>query len=94
MKSYTVYFSEPVCYKFIDTKSNREIEQWDDMFVFYSLTPAKKLIKANLDKYKSSCIIKYEQMGIGKILEKSILKRSNKNFFNNDKIAKELKNKC
>lgn len=94
MKSYTVYFSEPVCYKFIDTKSNREIEQWDDMFVFYSLTPAKKLIKANLDKYKSSCIIKYERMGIGKILVKSILKRSNKNFFNNDKIAKELKNKC
>ena len=94
MKSYTVYFSEPVCYKFIDTKSNREIEQWDDMFVFYSLTPAKKLIKANLDKYKSSCIIKYERMGIGKILEKSILKRANKNFFNNDKIAKELKNKC
>lgn len=68
MKSYTVYFSEPVCYKFIDTKSNREIEQWDDMFVFYSLTPAKKLIKANLDKYKSSCIIKYERMGIGKNL--------------------------
>ena len=34
MKSYTVYFSEPVCYKFIDTKSNREIEQWDEMFVF------------------------------------------------------------
>lgn len=62
MKSYTVYF------KFIDTKSNREIEQWDDMFVFYSLTPAKKLIKANLDKYKSSCIIKYERMGIGKNL--------------------------
>lgn len=61
---YTVYFSEPVCYKFIDTKFNREIEQWDDMFVFYSLAPAKKLIKANLDKYKSSCIIKYEQMGI------------------------------
>jgi hypothetical protein len=29
-----------------------------------------------------------------KILEKSILKRANKNFFNNDKIAKELKNKC
>lgn len=60
MKSYTVYF------KFIDTKSNREIEQRDDMFVFYSLTPAKKLIKANLDKYKSSCIIKYERMGIEK----------------------------
>lgn len=94
MKSYTVYFSEPVCYKFIDNKSNKKVEKWDDTFTFYSLIPAKKLIKANLDKYKSSCIIKYERMGIGKILEKSILKRSNKNFFNNDKIAKELKNKC
>lgn len=95
MKSYTVYFSEPVCYKFIDNKSNKKVEKWDDTFTFYSLIPAKKLIKANLDKYKSSCIIKYERMGIEKkILEKSILKRSNKNFFNNDKIAKELKNKC
>lgn len=75
MKSYTVYFSEPVCYKFIDTKSNREIEQWDDMFVFYSLTPTKKLIKANLDKYKSSCIIKYERMGIGKNLGEIDIKK-------------------
>lgn len=75
MKSYTVYFSEPVCYKFIDIKSNREIEQWDDMFVFYSLTPAKKLIKANLDKYKSSCIIKYERMGIGKNLGEIDIKK-------------------
>ena len=75
MKSYTVYFSEPVCYKFIDIKSNREIEQWDDMFVFYSLTPSKKLIKANLDKYKSSCIIKYERMGIGKNLGEIDIKK-------------------
>lgn len=75
MKSYTVYFSKPVCYKFIDTKSNREIEQWDDMFVFYSLTPAKKLIKANLDKYKSSRIIKYERMGIGKNLGEIDIKK-------------------
>lgn len=75
MKSYTVYFSEPVCYKFIDTKSNREIEQWDDMFVFYSLTPAKKLIKANLDKYKSSCIIEYKKMGIGKNLGEIDIKK-------------------
>ena len=45
------------------------------MFVFYSLTPAKKLIKANLDKYKSSCIIKYEQMGIGKNLGEIDIKK-------------------
>lgn len=75
MKSYTVYFSEPVCYKFIDNKSNKEIEQWDDMFVFYSLATAKKLIKANLDKYKSSCIIKYERMGIGKNLGEIDIKK-------------------
>lgn len=68
MKSYTVYFSEPVCYKFIDTKSNKKVEKWDDTFTFYSLIPVKKLIKANLDKYKSSCIIKYERMAIGKNL--------------------------
>lgn len=75
MKSYTVYFSEPVCYKFIDAKFNREIEQWDDMFVFYSLAPAKKLIKANLDKYKSSCIIEYKKMGIEKNLGEIDIKK-------------------
>ena len=75
MKSYTVYFSEPVCYKFIDNKSNKKIEQWDDTFTFYSLIPAKKLIKANLDKYKSSCIIKYERMGIGKNLGEIDIKK-------------------
>lgn len=70
MKSYTICFSEPVCFKYIDNKSNKKVEKWDDTFTFYSLIPAKKLIKANLDKYKSSCIIKYERMGIGKILVK------------------------
>jgi hypothetical protein len=75
MKSYTVYFSEPVCYKFIDNKSNKKVEKWDDTFTFYSLIPAKKLIKANLDKYKSSCIIKYEQMGIGKNLGEIDIKK-------------------
>lgn len=68
MKSYTICFSEPVCFKYIDNKSNKKVEKWDDAFTFYSLIPAKKLIKANLDKYKSSCIIKYERMGIGKNL--------------------------
>lgn len=41
---------------------------YEYVFSIYSLIPAKKLIKANLDKYKSSCIIKYERMGIGKNL--------------------------
>lgn len=75
MKSYTVYFSEPVCYKFIDNKSNKKVEKWDDTFTFYSLIPAKKFIKANLDKYKSSCIIKYERMGIGKNLGEIDIKK-------------------
>lgn len=75
MKSYTVYFSEPVCYNFIDNKSNKKVEKWDDTFTFYSLIPAKKFIKANLDKYKSSCIIKYERMGIGKNLGEIDIKK-------------------
>jgi hypothetical protein len=45
------------------------------MFVFYSLAPAKKLIKANLDKYKSSCIIEYKKMGIGKNLGEIDIKK-------------------
>lgn len=75
MKSYTVYFSEPVCFKYIDNKSNKKVEKWDDTFTFYSLIPAKKLIKANLDKYKSSCIIEYKKMGIGKNLGEIDIKK-------------------
>ena len=68
MKSYTICFSEPVYFKYIDNKSNKKVEKWDDTFTFYSLIPAKKLIKANLDKYKSSCVIKYDRLAIGKNL--------------------------
>lgn len=75
MKSYTVYFSEPVCFKYIDNKSNKKVEKWDDTFTFYSLIPTKKLIKANLDKYKSSCIIEYKKMGIGKNLGEIDIKK-------------------
>lgn len=67
MKSYTICFSEPVCFN-IDNKSNKKVEKWDDTFTFYSLIPAKKLIKANFDKYKSSCVIKYDRLAIGKNL--------------------------
>lgn len=66
MKQYTVYFSEPVSLKFQSKRWNSETQKWEDFtnevikdtFTFYSLIPAKKLIKANLDKYKSSCITK------------------------------------
>ena len=60
------------------------------MFVFYSRTPAKKLIKANLDKYKSSCIIKYEQMGIGKNLGEIDIKKDQIKTFSI--MIKSLKN--
>lgn len=75
MKSYTICFSEPVCFKYIDNKSNKKVEKWDDTFTFCSLIPAKKLIKANLDKYKSSCIIEYKKMGIGKNLGEIDIKK-------------------
>lgn len=67
MKQYTVYFTEPVCHKYIGDKFNKELKRWEydvecedwkDIFTFYSLALAKKLIKANLDKYKGSCITK------------------------------------
>lgn len=52
MKTYTVYFSEPVCHKYIGDRFNRELkkweydvecEEWNDTFTFHSLKPAKAL---------------------------------------------------
>ena len=46
MKTYTVYFSEPVCHKYIGDKFNQELkkweynvecEDWNDTFTFYSI---------------------------------------------------------
>lgn len=67
MKTYTVYFSEPVTVKYKGDRFNKELKKWEydvdcektsPMFTFYSLTPAKKLIKENMDKYIDSIITK------------------------------------
>lgn len=94
MNQYTVYFSEPVCHKYIGDKFNREVkkwefdvecEKWSDTFTFYSLAPAKKLIKANPEKYKGSCITKTWANGDWENLGEINLKGSNKTFVANTK---------
>ena len=88
MNQYTVYFSEPVCHKYICDKFNREVvecEKWSDTFTFYSLAPAKKLIKANPEKYKGSCITKTWANGDWENLGEINLKGSNETFVANTK---------
>lgn len=66
MKQYSVYFKEPVTRTYIGQRFNNETHRWEeceksetsDHFTFYSLATAKKLIKANLDKYAGSSITK------------------------------------
>lgn len=67
MKTYTVYFSEPVTIKYKGDRFNKELKKWEHdvdceetspMFTFHSLAPAKKLIKENMDKYIDSIITK------------------------------------
>ncbi len=97
MKQYTVYFSEPVCYKYIGDKFNHELkkweydvecEKWDDTFTFYSLASAKKLIKANIHKYIGSCITKTWANGDWENLGEIKLKGSNKTFVANTRQRK------
>ncbi len=97
MKQYTVYFTEPVCHKYIGDKFNKELKRWEydvecedwkDIFTFYSLALAKKLIKANLDKYKGSCITKIWANGGWENLGEINLKGSNKTFVANTKQKK------
>lgn len=93
MKQYTVYFKEPVAYTFTDERFNKESRKWEevkitemvDTVTFYSLAPAKKLIKANLDKYKGSCITKTWTNGDWENLGEINLKGSNKTFVANTK---------
>lgn len=93
MKTYTVYFKEPVAYTFTDERFNKESRKWEevkitkmvDTITFYSLAPAKKLIKANLDKYKGSCITKTWANGDWENLGEINLKGSNKTFVANTK---------
>lgn len=91
MKQYTVYFNKPVCLKYIGQKFNKETkkwedgecEEWNDTFTFYTLAPAKKLIKANLNEYKGSCITKTWANGDWENLGKIKLTGSNKTFVAN-----------
>lgn len=54
MKTYTVYFSEPVTVKYKGDRFNKELKKWEYnvdcekinmTFTFYSLASAKKVIK-------------------------------------------------
>ena len=92
MKTYTVYFSEPVTIKYKGDIFNKELKKWEydvecedwkDTFTFHSLAPAKKLIKANLDKYKVSCITKIWANGDWENLGPIKLTGNNKTFVAN-----------
>lgn len=93
MKQYSVYFNEPVSHTYKDERFNKETRKWEEVEVtemvksvtFYSLAPAKKLIKANLDKYAGSCITKTWANGDWENLGEINLKGSNKTFVANTK---------
>ena len=93
MKQYSVYFSEPVANTDKDERFNKETRSWEEVEVtemvksvtFYSLAPAKRLIKANLDKYAGSCITKTWANGDWENLGEINLKGSNKTFVANTK---------
>ena len=93
MKQYSVYFNEPVAHTYKDERFNKETRKWEEVEVtemvksvtFYSLAPAKKLIKANLDKYAGSCITKTWAYGVWENLGEINLKGSNKTFVANTK---------
>lgn len=93
MKQYSVYFNEPVALTYKDERFNKETRKWEEVEVtemvksvtFYSLAPAKKLIKANLDKYAGSCITKTWANGDWENLGEINLKGSNKTFVANTK---------
>ena len=91
MKTYSVYFSEPVEHKFRDQVWNQETRRWEegevtvvkDSFTFYFLKNAKNLIKAHPDKYKGSCITKIWANGDWENLGEIKMKGSNKTFVAN-----------
>ena len=94
MKTYIVYFNEPVCHKYLadvfnpETKKwefNVKREKWNDTFEFNSLAQAKRLIKDNLDTYKGSCIMKSWANGDWENLGEINLKGTNKTFVANTK---------
>lgn len=96
MKQYTVYFCEPIAHSYKTQKFNQESHKWEeveitdmvDTITFYSLAPAKKLIKANIDKYRGSCITKTWANGDWENLGEINLKGSNKTFIANTRQQK------
>lgn len=96
MKNYTVYFSEPVAHTYIGDKWNKETKHWEKgeitemetVHTFHSLATAKKLIKANIDKYVSSCITQTWANGDFENLGQIKIKGSNKTFVANTRQIK------
>lgn len=97
MKQYTVYFTEPVTYRYRGDKFNNELKKWehdvlcektDTTFTFFSLSTAKKMIKENPDKYKSSSITKIWANGDWENLGEIKLSGSNKTFVANTRQKK------
>lgn len=96
MKTYTVYFSEPVTLTCVREKWNKEKLRWEeqefqvseDTFTFHSLSPAKKLIRENLSKYKGSSITKIYANGDWEPCGEIKLSGSNKTFMANTRQTK------
>lgn len=93
MKQYTVNFKEPVTRTYTGQRFNKETRSWEDAeltetsdnFTFFSLAPAKRLIKANLDKYAGSSITKTWANGDWENCGEIKLTGSNKTFMANTK---------
>lgn len=96
MKIYSVSFIEPITHEYKDEVFNRDTNKWEevtvtvkkDYFTFYSLTPAKRLIKANLDKYKGSSITKVYANGDWVNCGEIKISGSNKHFIANTRMTK------
>ena len=96
MKTYTVYFSEPVALTYIDQRWNPTIKKWEefenvveqDIFTFHSLAPAKKRITKPARKYRGSSTTKIYANGDGEPCGEIKLSGSNKTFMANTRQTK------
>lgn len=96
MKTYTVSFTEPVAVTSTRPVWDKDKERWEDKevtemkksVVTHSLTWAKKLIRANRDKYKDSCITKIWSNGDWENLGPISISSSNKTFVANTRQKK------
>ena len=93
MKQYSVYFKEPVTRTYTGQRFNKETHKWEDVeitetsdtFTFFTLAPAKKLIKQNIDKYAGSSITKTWANGDWENCGEIKLTGNNKTFIANTK---------